>query len=199
MQNQFDLSAALRGMGVKGPEGFLEILGVMQPVAIVADLAAMGPAVIPPMSVMGGSRDGILGEAPVFQLRNLAKGGSWCSFTADTNSNPNSVHWSILEAPLVLTAPTALTNVRSGHQPSLVTGESGTSVLPIVGLTLLDPVFSGFNRGTPFNVPQVYIPSGFTLAFTTELDGSSAFLFVSTLWRDVPVPPGSDALTATLP
>lgn len=198
MQNQYDLTALLRAIGVKGPEGFIELLGVMQPVLVVGDLSSMGPSVIPPMSVMGGFSFGLLGEQVVFQFTNQSKGGSFVRFNADSNGGTNEIVWAVVETPMVPTAPTALTNHRASHQRSLVVGTLSREAIAPLGQTT-NPSLRGVSAGAPLMGAEVYVPLGSALLLLESVGGASSSLAVSTLWRDVPVPPGADAFTATLP
>lgn len=189
MENQADLTAALRSLGVKGSEGYLDLLGLIQPTAQMLDLAAMGPAVLPPMSAFG-ARNGIpgAGNHSTITLRSLSKGGSFIAFSGFSTSSVQQLFANILDTAPALVGPLPLTNVRIAHQPSNAVGEVGHTVGPLWAHneSPLLPILSG----------TWYVSSGRALV----IQGSANLtLMASFVVQDVPVPPPADALTAALP
>ena len=202
MRNQLDLTAFLRSIGVKGSEGSLDLLGVLQPSVIVADLSALASPILPPSSLMGGFQAGTVANVPVMSFTNLSKGGSWLRFGADTQAAINHLRFNVTDAPLVLPAPTLLVNIRTAHQPSLVVGVRDSILRATADAAFNDDLHptlmgAGFARG-PVEPQPIYIPSGFTFEIAAKDNGAASQLIFSSLWQDVPVPPPADALTATL-
>lgn len=202
MPNQLDLSAALRAIGVKGAQGFLDLLRALQPTVQLADLSEMGPAILAPTSLMGTRRFGIALARPVIQMTTLAKGGSFVRFQVGADTDNAEISFNVVDLavdPIPFLNPTALRNIRVAHQPSVVTGFSGTSLpsSPLLGEEA--PNLAGLNRQVVLGGGWIYVPSGRTLALQSNTIGATSALLMVSQWRDVPVPPGADALTATLP
>jgi len=188
-ENEYDLTALLRGIGVKGTQGKLDLVELLQPTLQVGDLAAMGPAILPPMSAFGGQQGALLAEFSCFQLTISNKGGSYIQFTAFSTVN-NIISWEVLDVALPLSPSATLVNVRLAHQASTVTAARGNNV---GGLTLRQnrPQFLFGGVQTIFVEPGRFL---FVQGSSTNALISGQFLV-----QDVPVQLPPDAGTATLP
>lgn len=204
MRTALDLSTALRALGVKGAEGLLDLLGVVQPVLLIGDVSRLSPPILPPTSWIGGQTFGTVLNVPIMQFRSLAKGGAWCRINVDTQSNGNNIRFNVTDNPVVVPAPVTMVNLRAAHQPSLVVGIKGSIVKAVADAAFNDdehPNLRGdsFGRAAPIAAQPVYVPSRQTLEIAAEDLGTLSVLVVSTLWEDVPSSPPADALTASLP
>lgn len=188
--NEFDLTAALRALGVKGNEGKLDLVELLQPTLQVGDISAMGPAILPPTSAIGGQQSGLAGSFAVIQITGSTKAGCFIQFDGFSSSS-NVVYWQVLDTPLALTGAIALDNVRIAHQASTASGQKGTSI-PGFPIRNSKPQFLFGNSS-----PVIYVDPGRFLTITGSALG--ALLVASTVIQDVPVQTPPDAAAATLP
>ena len=187
-RTEFDLTALLRAIGVKQSEGKFDLVDLIQPTIQVGDLSAMGPAILPPSSVTGGSEVGVAANNTIFQITSQARGGSIVQAFVHQATNA-LIHYAV-RTPLALTGPQTLLDFPTAHQSASYLAQSGQNVAGIGTTAVIPHRVSG-------DIPPLYVPRG--LALVAQAGTIATSLFFSAIVQDVPVDTPADALTASLP
>ncbi len=189
-ENEFDLTALLRAIGVKGAQGKLDLVELIQPTIQVGDLSAMSPAILPPSSSFGGFQAATAGEFTVFQIEPAHKGGSFVQWTINNNALEFTI-WRTNAIPAVFdTGPTALDGQRTSHQPSTARVSRGASIVGDPGRNVHPNIQ---NRQSQL----IYLPSDLFLIIESRAVAEA--IYINADIQDVPVQLPPDAAAATLP